>query len=102
MASPTPQDPRKQQVKQPFPPQKQAPPGTEQDMQPKPDHGEKSYQGHGRLKGRKALVTGADSGIGRAVAIASRAKAPTSRCATSRAPRTRMRTKPRVTWSRRA
>ena len=70
MASATPQDPRKQELKQPFPKQKQQPPGTEQEMQPKPDHGEKSYQGHGRLKGRKALITGADSGIGRAVAIA--------------------------------
>jgi NAD(P)-dependent dehydrogenase (short-subunit alcohol dehydrogenase family) len=70
MATTTPQDPRKQELKQPFPPQKQSPPGTEQEMRPKPDHGEKSYVGHGRLKGRKALVTGADSGIGRAVAIA--------------------------------
>ena len=70
MASATPQDPRKQELKQPFPKQKQEAPGTEQEMQPKPDHGEKSYQGHGRLKGRKALITGADSGIGRAVAIA--------------------------------
>jgi NAD(P)-dependent dehydrogenase (short-subunit alcohol dehydrogenase family) len=70
MASATPQDPRKQELKQPFPKQKQEPPGTEQEMRPKPDHGEKSYQGHGRLKGRKALITGADSGIGRAVAIA--------------------------------
>jgi NAD(P)-dependent dehydrogenase (short-subunit alcohol dehydrogenase family) len=70
MASATPQDPRKQELKQPFPKQKQQPPGTEQEMRPKPDHGEKSYQGHGRLKGRKALITGADSGIGRAVAIA--------------------------------
>src|SRR4029453_8263974 len=70
MANTTPQDPRKQEVKQPFPPQKHSPPGTEQQMQPKPDQGEKSYQGHGRLKGRKALITGADSGIGRAVAIA--------------------------------
>jgi NAD(P)-dependent dehydrogenase (short-subunit alcohol dehydrogenase family) len=70
MATATPQDPRKQELKQPFPPQKQPPPGTEQEMHPKPDHGEKSYVGHGRLKGRKALVTGADSGIGRAVAIA--------------------------------
>jgi NAD(P)-dependent dehydrogenase (short-subunit alcohol dehydrogenase family) len=60
----------KQELKQPFPKQKQQPPGTEQEMRPKPDHGEKSYQGHGRLKGRKALITGADSGIGRAVAIA--------------------------------
>jgi hypothetical protein len=39
-------------------------------MDPKPDHGEVSYQGHGRLEGRKALITGADSGIGRATAIA--------------------------------
>src|SRR4051812_7745547 len=66
----TAQDPRKKEVKQPFPPQRQDPPGTEKAMHPKPDHGEKSYVGHGRLKGRKALVTGADSGIGRAVAIA--------------------------------
>ena len=70
MASATPRDPRTQQVKQPFPQQEQQPPGTEQEMYPKPDHGETSYQGHGRLKGRKALITGADSGIGRAVAIA--------------------------------
>ena len=70
MPTPTPQDPRKQNVKPPFPAQKQEPPGTEQEMRPKPDHGEKSYVGHGRLKGRKALITGADSGIGRAVAIA--------------------------------
>jgi NAD(P)-dependent dehydrogenase (short-subunit alcohol dehydrogenase family) len=63
-------DPRTQQVKQPYPPQRQDPPGTEQEMRPKPDHGEQSYVGHGRLKGRKALITGADSGIGRAVAIA--------------------------------
>ena len=70
MARSTPQDPRKQQVKQPFPPQQQEPPGTDEKLQPKADHGETSYQGHGRLKGRKALITGADSGIGRAVALA--------------------------------
>jgi NAD(P)-dependent dehydrogenase (short-subunit alcohol dehydrogenase family) len=70
MASATPQDPRTQKVKQPYPPQDQEQPGSDQDLQPKADHGEKSYQGHGRLKGRKALITGADSGIGRAVAIA--------------------------------
>jgi len=45
-------------------------PGLAKNMTPKPDHGEKSYKGSGRLKGRKALVTGADSGIGRAAAIA--------------------------------
>ena len=64
------QDPRKQEVKQPFPPQRQEPPGLEKDMRPRPDYGEKSYVGHDRLKGRKALITGGDSGIGRAVALA--------------------------------
>jgi NAD(P)-dependent dehydrogenase (short-subunit alcohol dehydrogenase family) len=64
------QDPRKQEVKQPYPPQRQAPPGLEKEMRPRPDYGEKSYVGHDRLKGRKALVTGGDSGIGRAVALA--------------------------------
>ena len=64
------QDPRKQEVKQPFPPQRQEPPGLEKEMRPRPDYGEKSYVGHDRLKGRKALITGGDSGIGRAVALA--------------------------------
>jgi NAD(P)-dependent dehydrogenase (short-subunit alcohol dehydrogenase family) len=54
----------------PFPKQKQPEPGLAKKMTPKPDHGETSYKGLGRLKGRKALVTGADSGIGRATAIA--------------------------------
>jgi len=54
----------------PFKAQQQPNPGHTADMDPKPDHGETSYVGHGRLAGRKALVTGADSGIGRAVAIA--------------------------------
>jgi NAD(P)-dependent dehydrogenase (short-subunit alcohol dehydrogenase family) len=64
------EDPRKQEVKQPFPPQEQAPPGRESEMRPRPDYGEKSYRGSGRLQGRKALITGGDSGIGRAVALA--------------------------------
>lgn len=54
----------------PFPAQDQDGPGTVADMRPVPDHGEQSYRGSGRLTGRRALVTGADSGIGRAVAIA--------------------------------
>lgn len=53
-----------------YPPQVQTPPGTVHKLTPAADHGEKSYVGLGRMKGRKALVTGADSGIGRAVAIA--------------------------------
>lgn len=56
--------------KAPFPKQTQPEPGLAKDMDPKPDHGEESYKGSGRLKGKKALVTGADSGIGRATAIA--------------------------------
>ena len=54
----------------PFPPQTQEPPGLARDMRPRPDHGETSYRGSGRLAGRKALITGGDSGIGRAAAIA--------------------------------
>jgi NAD(P)-dependent dehydrogenase (short-subunit alcohol dehydrogenase family) len=64
------QDPRKKDSKQPIAPQHQEPPGTERALRPKADHGEQSYVGHGRLRGRKALVTGGDSGIGRAVALA--------------------------------
>ena len=67
---PTTNDPRKANQMPPFPAQEQQPPGTEAQMSPKPDHGEQSYVGHGKLKGRVALVTGADSGIGRAVALA--------------------------------
>jgi NAD(P)-dependent dehydrogenase (short-subunit alcohol dehydrogenase family) len=52
------------------PAQQQTPPGTLGEMNPKPDHGEESYRGSGRLTGKKAVITGADSGIGRAVAIA--------------------------------
>jgi NAD(P)-dependent dehydrogenase (short-subunit alcohol dehydrogenase family) len=64
------QNPTKAEPTPPFPEQEQEPPGHESDMQPLADHGEKTYVGHGRLKDKVALITGADSGIGRAVAIA--------------------------------
>lgn len=51
-------------------PQQQPMPGYTDRMEPRPDHGEESYVGHGRLAGKKTIITGADSGIGRAVAIA--------------------------------
>ncbi|MGJ6980441.1 SDR family oxidoreductase [Aestuariimicrobium soli] len=53
-----------------FPSQEQPPPGLALKMDPVPDHGEESYEGHGKLEGMRALITGGDSGIGRAVAIA--------------------------------
>ncbi|MDN5571750.1 MAG: SDR family oxidoreductase [Propionibacteriaceae bacterium] len=53
-----------------FPSQEQPPPGLTSEMKPTPDHGETAWVGHGRLAGLKALITGGDSGIGRAVAIA--------------------------------
>lgn len=52
------------------PPQQQTVPGSTEEMTPRPDHGEESYRGSGRLAGKATLITGADSGIGRAVAIA--------------------------------
>jgi NAD(P)-dependent dehydrogenase (short-subunit alcohol dehydrogenase family) len=66
----TPQDPIHQYPGPPFPAQQQSAPGDVHAMKPEPDHGEQSYVGSGRLADRKAIVTGADSGIGRAVAIA--------------------------------
>uniref|UniRef100_UPI00374A568B SDR family NAD(P)-dependent oxidoreductase n=1 Tax=uncultured Deinococcus sp. TaxID=158789 RepID=UPI00374A568B len=63
-------DPVTQYVRPPFRPQRQPWPALAGQMGPRPDHGETSYQGSGRLLGRKALITGGDSGIGRAAAIA--------------------------------
>ncbi|MDQ0347491.1 SDR family oxidoreductase [Ancylobacter vacuolatus] len=54
----------------PFEEQQQPMPGRTEAMSPRPDHGEQSYKGSGRLEGLKALITGGDSGIGRAVALA--------------------------------
>ena len=64
------QDPLKQYPQPNYGKKTQSKPGLASEMDPKPDHGETSYKGLGRLEGRKALVTGADSGIGRAAAIA--------------------------------
>lgn len=64
------QDPTKKYPKPPFKGQEQPWPGLAGKMEPRPDHGEKSYKGSGRLAGRKALITGGDSGMGRAAAIA--------------------------------
>ncbi|MET0745050.1 MAG: SDR family NAD(P)-dependent oxidoreductase, partial [Microvirga sp.] len=63
-------DPTTKHPKPPFPSQTQPWPGLAGRMDPRPDHGEASYKGSGRLRGRKALITGGDSGIGRAAAIA--------------------------------
>lgn len=63
-------DPRHAHREEKFPGQTQSQPGQTDQMRPEPDHGESSYEGHGRLEGRKALITGGDSGIGRAVSIA--------------------------------
>src|SRR3954468_12103812 len=68
--SKTMENPLKEYPQPPQPEQQQPVPGYEGDMQPKVDHGEQSYKGSGKLTGRKAVITGADSGIGRAVAIA--------------------------------
>jgi NAD(P)-dependent dehydrogenase (short-subunit alcohol dehydrogenase family) len=63
-------DPRSLYPNPPFPVQDQPWPALASRMSPRPDHGEESYRGRGRLTGRRALITGGDSGIGRAVAIA--------------------------------
>lgn len=69
-AAPALDDPRGKYPKPPFRTQTQPWPGLARDMDPKPDHGETSYRGSGRLAGRRALITGGDSGMGRAAAIA--------------------------------
>jgi NAD(P)-dependent dehydrogenase (short-subunit alcohol dehydrogenase family) len=70
-AAPSPPgNPAEKYPKPPFPNQSQPWPGLAGKMQPRPDHGEASYKGSGRLAGRNALITGGDSGIGRAAAIA--------------------------------
>ncbi|MBV8672402.1 MAG: SDR family oxidoreductase [Acidobacteriaceae bacterium] len=63
-------DPKLKYPKPPYPDQSQPWPGLASKMNPRPDHGETSYKGSGRLMGRKALITGGDSGMGRAAAIA--------------------------------
>ena len=70
VAAPALENPVTEYPHPPFPKQTQDPPGLAGLMNPRPDHGETSYRGSGRLAGRKALITGGDSGIGRAAAIA--------------------------------
>src|SRR5215211_7016035 len=64
------EDPKEQGPQPPFDEQPQAPPGVESEMTPRPDYGADTYRGHGRLEGKAAVITGGDSGIGRAVAVA--------------------------------
>jgi len=64
------EDPRQAGPQSPMSEQQQAHPGSDEALEPRADHGEKTYRGTGRLTGRAALITGADSGIGRAVALA--------------------------------
>lgn len=70
MSEQQPQNPHTKYPVPPFPKQEQPVPGTEAKMKPEADHGEDTYVGSGKLKGRKAIITGGDSGIGRAIAIA--------------------------------
>ena len=64
------QDPKEAGAQPPMPDQKLQPPGLEAEMQLQPDYGEDSYRGSGKLEGKVAIITGGDSGIGRAVALA--------------------------------
>lgn len=63
-------DPAEKYPIPPFPKQEQEPPGIEAEMKPKADHGEESYKGCDKLRGKKAVITGGDSGIGKAISIA--------------------------------
>jgi NAD(P)-dependent dehydrogenase (short-subunit alcohol dehydrogenase family) len=63
-------DPKEAGPKPPFPEQEQEQVGLESKMEPRPDYGEESYRGSGKLEGKAAIITGGDSGIGRAVALA--------------------------------
>ena len=63
-------DPKELEPKPPFPEQQQEPAGLESEMEPRPDYGEQSYRGSSKLQGKAAVITGGDSGIGRAVALA--------------------------------
>src|ERR671910_1739132 len=66
----TQQDPTRQYPQPEFGEQQLEHPGLESEMQPKPDYGEETYRGSGKLTGKAAIITGGDSGIGRAVALA--------------------------------
>ncbi|MGK3952094.1 SDR family oxidoreductase [Microbacterium sp. I2] len=70
MTTSEPTDPTEKHHSDGFPPQQQDQPGLTEETRPEPDHGERSYRGSLKLSGRRALITGGDSGIGRAVAIA--------------------------------
>lgn len=64
------QDPKEQYPQPEFPEQEQEHPGRDSEMQPEPDYGYETYRGYGRLEGKATIITGGDSGIGRAVALA--------------------------------